>query len=281
MVSMLTRKTDSLTKRPRIKGFHKNGSDGLLTDYYNACFGVNEPVYCYEYIKGIDCRIVFLNNKPNDFLVGDSDKLLGNNYERFKGNKDHYGIYPYLHQIGKDLLPKIELFDIPEEGAVVFYFVLYGKHGKGYLKKQYERYTASGKNGHLLTDFCSIPDAENLLFFKDKDYFSIWREKQKGQQFLTPKELVDFSSKLELQLVPQLPTLLGPDVNISVAEMYGFLTELLPTTLAALDEESKDNAPYGITIRDEDGFAEARLPTGKYKDTLIKRGLFTEESDAE
>lgn len=151
----------------------------------------------------------------------------------------------------------------PEDGLRVLYLEVYG----GQIGRAAREYTSDrSKTGYRMFDVATIPF--DVLDWP-RERISTWRE-QGGQEFYHENGLTVFSDRAHVPLTPRLGTIPAETLPTTVEGMHQLLTETLPTTRAALDDQA-GGRPEGIVLRQTDRGQTAKARFSDYQRTLNKQ----------
>ncbi|MFD0690830.1 RNA ligase family protein [Actinomadura fibrosa] len=242
---------NSATKYPSIPTFHaldpKNGS---LQDGPTAFAGVTGRVLLTEKVDGTNSRIIVFPG--GDYILGSREELLHARGDLIANPA--LGIVDALRPLAESVA----------DGDVfrVLYLEVYG--GKvGGAAKQYSGHRAVGVR---LFDVATVP-AEVLSWPRER--ISAWRE-DGGQAFLDEEGLTAVAEAHGLDLTPRLGELPASDLPTDLGETRGFLSEYLPATRVALDDDAGGRAE-GIVVRTVDRSVIAKARFQDYDRTLKRR----------
>ena len=183
-------KLNTFTKYPSILTYHEIGEKGCLIDnrineelYIDDCV-----LYVTEKIDGTNGRIIIYKN---DYIIGSREKLLYAKGDRFAD--------PALN-IAETLKETAERLsnEIDDELFHVIYFEVYG----GNITRNSKQYTKNNNFSFRMFDHTTMQlNKMNEILSLHIDQISSWRENG-GQNFYNLNDLLDFSKKYKIKLVP-------------------------------------------------------------------------------
>lgn len=240
---------NTATKYPSIPTYHTlDKSNGRLLPETVRFVG---DVVLTEKVDGTNARIIQF---PDDWIIGSREHLL-----HARGDLVHnpeHGIVDALRDLA-DRLP------LPVDGLRVLYLEVYG----GQIGRAAREYTSDRDQfGYRLFDVATIPF--DVLDWP-RERISTWRE-QGGQEFYHENGLAVFSDRAHVPLTPRLGTIPAETLPTTVEGMHQLLTETLPTTRAALDDQA-GGRPEGIVLRQTDRGQIAKARFSDYQRTLNKQ----------
>ncbi|WP_435111623.1 RNA ligase family protein [Nocardiopsis synnemataformans] len=242
---------NTATKYPSIPTYHRlDPKNGGLVEEPTA---FTDVVHISEKLDGTNSRIIQFPN--GDYILGSREELLHASGDLIANPA--LGIVEALRPLAERLTP-------PSAGIRVLFLEVYGGKVTGASKQ----YTGTRAVGHRLFDVATIPVGVVLGWPQAR--ISTWRE-DGGQIFFTRGgELEDFAQDQKIDLVPDLGVIAADALPTSIEETQVFLSDLLPTTQAGLDD-SAGGAPEGIILRTTDRSVIAKARFQDYRRTLNRR----------
>lgn len=240
---------NSATKYPSIETYH-------ALDPKTGCLG--EPamefegdVVLTEKVDGANARII---------VMPDGDWFLGSREELFHARGDRVWVTQLaIVDTLQELATRGQTPD--DQHVLTFYLEVYG-HGIGGSSKQY---TTQKETGYRLFDLSLVP--LNILDM-DRGRISSWRE-HGGQLFAHEEMLRQVSEDEGIPLAPRIGTQRGEDLPKTLEETFAWLSNLLPSTQAALNDSGKGDGE-GIVIRSAHRQAIAKARFQDYSRTFRK-----------
>lgn len=245
------RKINSMTKYPSIPTYHTiDPKNGMLLEDPWPPFG-NELVYGTEKIDGTNARIIVLPDST--VIVGSKEELLWSAGDLIEPVE--LGIVEAMKSLAMDFASRPPLGG---SAIATFYFEVYG----GEKLPARKNYTSNGELGYRLFDVSTV----NLdMLDWSRERIASWRDNG-GQNFLNEQEL----NQVDIPRVPVLFEMYSGNLPIYIDDMYTFLKDHMPTTLAALDEGAK-GIPEGIVLRTANRGTIAKVRFEDYARTIRKR----------
>lgn len=248
---------NSATKYPSISTYHGMGDRGKLTEDRIAFDG---RVFVTEKVDGTNARIIVLPD--GDYFIGSREELLYAKGDRI-GNPA-LGIVEHLRPIADRVAAYIAS---ALAGPI---FVIYGEVYGGNVTSASRQYTGSKAVGFRVFDIMLMPQPElRELLAWELRHISLWRE-QGNQPFVSEFMLGELAAQFGLITVPRLDLLGrhdGADLPQNHADTLAWLREILPTSVAALDEDA-GLRPEGVVIRSADRSTIAKIRYEDYERTL-------------
>jgi hypothetical protein len=255
------RKLNSLTKYPSIPTYHKLGDKGALLEEHNVEFyplrRERMPI-ATEKIDGTNARIIVLPN--GRWLIGSREELLHANGDLI--HNPTLGIVDALRDVATQLVTKLRqhVLVLDRNAILTFYFEVYG----GTVGKAAKQYTGTRAVGCRMFDISTvIPDSQT--FGQPLEAIARWRQNG-GQRWVSESMLDTVARHANIQLTPRVEIETVPRTR---TETYRWLTEMLPHTLAALDDGG-GNRPEGIVLRSRDRSCIAKLRVEDYMRHLAR-----------
>jgi hypothetical protein len=245
------RRLNSATNYQAIPTYHALGDRGGLTEEPVAFHG---DVILTEKIDGTNSRIIL--TPDGDWFIGSREELL-----TARGDRVHnpaLGIVDVLRPVAERLVGDADATD----RITVFFLEAYGARIGGAGKQ----YTGTGATGCRMFDLAFVP-LEVLDW--EREHIAAWRDNY-GQPFATESTLQRAAETEGIELTPRLATVPAEELPTSIDAAHGWLTGLLPGTLAALDEEGAGRAE-GIVLRSADRSVIAKARFQDYERTLNRR----------
>jgi hypothetical protein len=249
------RALNSLTKYPSIPTYHQ-------LDPKTGCLG-GDPIHfgpgnvlATEKIDGTNSRIILLPD--GGYLLGSRENLLYAEGDLL--GDPALGIVEHLRPVADALRGQPGGAPV----ATVFYLELYGgKIGAG--ARQYAKDPA--RFGWRLFDVAFVDLDERLSWLSER--IAAWRDGG-GQKFADEATLREISWQERVDLAPRVHENLR-DLPESVENMHALLAELMPATLAPLDDGAGGRSE-GIVFRTPDRLAIAKARFQDYERTAKRQG---------
>lgn len=197
-----------------------------------------------EKVDGTNSRIILMPD--GCYLLGSREELLF-----ARGDLVHnpaLGIVDALRDLAEKLVAR------STAQIIVVYLETYG----GKITAASKNYSGQGSVDYRLFDVCRISPT---VLEQDSSLISSWREAG-GQFYLPENELTEFAFEVGIPLTPRL--VIDTPLPVSVEETGAWLTSALPTTLVALDSQSKGH-PEGIVVRTRDRSRIAKIRNEDYE----------------
>lgn len=243
---------NSATKYPSIPTFHSlDPKNGSLQDGPTVFAGETGRVVLTEKVDGTNSRIITFPG--GGFILGSREELLYAKGDLI-GN-------PALG-IVEALCPLAEHVAGTTDGINVLYLEVYGGKVGGAAKQ----YSGHRNVGVRLFDAATIP-VEVLGWTRER--ISGWRESG-GQTFLNEDDLTATATAQGLDLTPRLGALPATDLPTDLEGTRDFLSQHLPSTRVALDDEAGGRAE-GLVIRALDRSVIGKARFQDYDRTLRRR----------
>lgn len=233
---------NSATKYPSIPTYHRLGDRGALLDEHDD-LASRDLIYT-EKVDGTNSRIILMPD--GCYLLGSREELLF-----ARGDLVHNPALGIVDAL-RDLAEKLVVRSTTQ--ITVVYLETYG----GKITAASKNYSGQGQVAYRLFDVCRIPPT---VLEQDSSLISSWREAG-GQFYLPENELTEFAFEFGIPLTPRL--VIDTPLPVSVEETGAWLTSALPTTLVALDSQSKGH-PEGIVVRTWDRSRIAKIRNEDYE----------------
>lgn len=249
MTDLDLRALNSATKYPSIFTYHALGERGALTEEATEFHG---DVILTEKIDGTNSRIIL--TPDGDWFIGSREELL-----TAKGDRVHnpaLGIVDALRDL------PARLTGDADESILVAFLETYGARIGGQAKQ----YTGNGAAGWRMFDLAFIPTG---VLGWDRERIAAWRDGG-GQRFAREGTLQESAAHWGVKLTPRLGVIPAEKLPTSIEDTHAWLTEVAPSTLAALDEGAGGRAE-GVVLRDETRTVIAKARFEDYARTLRRR----------
>lgn len=250
------RALDSATKYPSIPTYHRIRGKGLLQEDPLSFAG---KVHLSEKIHGTNARIIL--DPTGDYVIGTRDQLI-----HARGD---YIVNPVMGLV-EELRDLAERLTPPVAGVQVHYLEVYG----GRVTDGSRWYAGNRTTtGHRLFDVATVPPE---VLARPVKWISSWREGGGQTYFARGDELEEWAEREQVALVPDLGWVDATDLPTDVEGMASYLTQILPSTQAALDSEATGTTE-GIILRSADRAMIAKARHEDYTRTLKRRAKTSKE----